>query len=55
MILMLTNMITSSPCDHLLVNKVHIYLQNGLTFLNSYNEDTDPLAKYSTYDIISKA
>lgn len=55
MILMLNNMITSSPCDPLLVNKVHIYLQNGLMFLNSYNEDTDPLAKYSTYDIISKA
>ena len=52
MILMLSTMINSTPCDSTLQNKVCVYLQSGSEFLSSYIEDKDPLAKYSNYDII---
>ena len=55
MILMLEKMILSTECNSQLTTKVLRYLQNGIEFLNSYNEDKDPLAKYSIYDITSKA
>jgi hypothetical protein len=47
-------MILSTECNSELTTKVVVYLRNGIEFLNSYNEDKDPLAKYSSYDILSK-
>ena len=52
MILMLTTMINSTPCNPELTVKVHTYLISGTEFINGYNEDADPLAKYSSYDIL---
>ena len=55
MILMLSKMITLTPSNSVLINKVHVYLRSGIEFLSSYNEDEDPLAKYSSYYITSMA
>jgi len=52
MILMLTTMINSTPSNPELTVKVHTYLLSGAEFIDGYNEDADPLAKYSSYDIL---
>ena len=45
-------MINSTPCNPELTVKVNTYLVEGTEFINGYNEDADPLAKYSSYDIL---
>ena len=51
MILMLLKLVQSTPCDDTLVKKANEYMQAGSQFLQTYNEDEDPQAKYILYDI----
>jgi hypothetical protein len=43
--------VQSTPCDDTLAKKVNEYMQAGSQFLQTYNEDEDPQAKYILYDI----
>ena len=52
MILMLSTMINSTPSNPELIVKAHTYLLSGTEFINGYNEDADPLAKYISYSIL---